>query len=85
MWLCNIGDSNSRFTSTEINDGSGIWFKSGKDTRVNIDSNIKTELQNWDRGHIHIRVQFHWSDKLSICQKFGSGQVQDGLMKLNLG
>ena len=41
----NIDGSISRFMGTWINVGSGIGSKSGKDTRVNIDSNFGTESQ----------------------------------------
>ena len=45
----------------------------------NLDLNHKIK----DRGHIHVQVQYHWSDNLSICQRFGIDQVQDCVMKLN--
>jgi len=38
-----------------------------------------------DRVHIHVQVQFHWNESLQIHQWFGIGQVQDGVIKLNLG
>ena len=46
MWLSKIGGSISRSMGIEINVGSGIGSKLGKDTRVNIDSKIETESQS---------------------------------------
>ena len=47
MWLSKIGDLISRSMGTEINVGSGNWSKLGKNTRINIDSKMGTELQSW--------------------------------------
>jgi len=41
---------------------------------------LNHKIGHW--GHIHVQVQFHLSDNLSICQKFSSGQVQDVVIKL---
>ena len=68
-----------------INVGSKNWSKLGKDTGVNIDSKMETESQDWGSGHIHIQVQSHWMKNLPICHKIGIGQVQDVMVKLNLG
>jgi len=50
MWLCKINASSSKFTDTGINVGSEMWFKSGKNTGVNIHSKIGTKSQNWESG-----------------------------------
>ena len=46
MWLSKIDGSYSRFIGMGVNVGSGMLSKLGKDTRVNIDSKIKTESQS---------------------------------------
>ena len=85
MWLSSIGGSFSRCIGTGINVGSGMWFKWGKNTEVNIDSKIRTKSQSWGSGHIHVQVQSHWSENLPVCQWFDIDQVQDIGMKLNFG
>ena len=49
IWLSKFGDSISR-SMTEINVGSENWSKLGNDTRINIDSKMETESQNWESG-----------------------------------
>ena len=45
-----IGDSISRWTNIGANTDLGKWLKSGKDTRINIESKNKIELSNWASG-----------------------------------
>ena len=47
MWLYKIGGSVLRSMGIRINIDSGIGSKLGKDTGVNINSKIETELQSW--------------------------------------
>jgi len=68
MWFCKIGDSSSIFTGMGIKIVSEMWFKSGKNIVVNIDSKIRSESLNWGWVHIYIQVQFHWSDNFPNCQ-----------------
>ena len=75
MWLSKCGDSISRSIGTGINVGSRNWSKLGKDTRINIDSKMETESQDWGSGHIHIQVQSHWMKNLPNCPRFKIGQV----------
>ena len=50
IWLSKISGSISNSMGTGINVGSRIESKLSKDTRVNIDSKIRTESQNWRSG-----------------------------------
>ena len=50
MWLSKISSSVSRSMCIGINVGSGIGSKSGKDTRININSKIEIEWQSWGSG-----------------------------------
>ena len=52
--------------ATGINVGSGNWSKLGKDTRVNIDSKMVTESQDWRSGsHSH-------SSSISLNEKLAN-------------
>ena len=45
-----MGDSISLWTDTRSNIDSGKGLKSGKDTRVIIESDSRIELPSWDSG-----------------------------------
>jgi len=64
-----------------------IGSKSGKDTipESNMILNLELNYKIEDRVYIHVQVQFHWNRNLPICQWFGIDQVQDVVMKLNIG
>ena len=83
MWLSKFSDSISKSMGTGINIGSENWSKLGNDTGVNIKSKMETESQGWGQGHIHIHIQSHWMKNLPSCSRFGIGQVQICVMKLN--
>ena len=61
---------------TEINVGSENGSKLGKDIGVNIVQKLELNHKAVNRGHIHIQVQFHGNENLSICQWVDIGQVQ---------
>ena len=85
MWLSKLGDSISRSIGTRINVGSRNESKLGKDTGVNIDSKFETKSRSWgSRSHSH-SSSISLNENLPIYQKFKIGQVQVGVMKLNLG
>jgi len=70
---------------TGINVGSKNGSNLDKDTRVNIGSKIEIKSQSCDRGQIHVQVQFHRNEILSICQWIDINQVQGDVRKLYLG
>jgi len=68
-----------------INGDSKNGSKSVKDIRVNIDLKMGSESQGW-RLNSHSQSSFiSLNGNLPICQKFGIGQIQVGMKKLNLG
>ena len=79
MWLSKIGDSSLRMTGMGIKTDSKMSFKLGNKIGVNIDLEIWTGSQIWDRSHIPHWVQFHKNENLPIYQwnfqKYEIGQV----------
>ena len=74
---------------TKSNTDSGKWLKSGKDTRANIESNSGIDLPSCDSGSHSCLNSISGRDNFPKCQ-YGSenanfGQVQMGVIKLNLG
>ena len=68
-----------------INSDSKNGSKSVKDIRVHIDLKMESEPQGW-RLSLHSQSSLiSLNGNLPICQKFGIGQVQVGVKKLNLG
>jgi len=63
----------------------GNWSKSEKDIGVKIDSKSETESQNWGPVSHSQSSSIFLNENLPICEWFVIGQVQDGVMKLNLG
>jgi len=71
-----------------------ILTRDGDVNRVKIPESIlsqkmKLNYQLEDHDHIHAQIQFQERDNLTKCQcgsqNFNFGQVQIGVMKLNLG
>ena len=84
MWLSKRSGSISKSIDTGINVGSDNRSNLGKDTEVNIDSKIGTESQNWRSGSHSCSSSISLKLKLVNLLIVDIGQVQDGVMKLNL-
>ena len=85
MWLSKIGGSILSSMDTWIGVSSRIGSKSVEDTGVKIYSKIRTESQSWGSGSHSYSSSILLKWNLPISQRFGISQVQDCVMKLNLG
>ena len=65
------------------------YLKWGKDTESTLNQEVKLNYQFKVQDHIHAQVQFQERGNLPICQwdfqNYEFGQVQMGMLKLNLG
>ena len=76
----------------QVHESMLVWERRTNQVRTHESTLIQKLKLNHKIGtqdYIHVQVQFHWSDNFPNCQCgsqiFGVYQVQDVVMKLNLG